>query len=216
MKMQLKNKKLRFGKINFDFLNKKNYFIFLVSLFIIGLFSGILFFCLVKGSVKQNILDEVNNFFTLKDNYNYLNILLSYTKSNIFNFLLIWFLGISIIGIIVILFLYFINAFSLGFIISGIIYSYGFKGIIGSICYIFPSKILYLITLLILTFFGCLMGINLIRNILNKESNSNNLSVFFLKYLKILFISLIFAILIALFDTFITPFMIKAFTFLIK
>ena len=202
MKMQLKNKKLRFGKINFDFLNKKNYFIFLVSLFIIGI-------------VKQNILDEVNNFFTLKDNYNYLNILLSYTKSNIFNFLLIWFLGISIIGIIVILFLYFINAFSLGFIISVFIYSYAFKGIIGSICYIFPSKILYLITLLILTFFGCLMGINLIRNILNKENN-NNLSIFFLKYLKILFISLIFAILIALFDTFITPFMIKAFTFLIK
>ena len=59
------------------------------------------------------------------------------------------------------------------------------------------------------------MGINLIRNILNKENN-NNLSIFFFKYLKILFISLIFAILIALFDTFITPFMIKAFTFLIK
>lgn len=212
MKMVLKNK-AKF-KLKFDLLNKKAYFIFLISLFVIGLTSGIIFFILLNNSGKEEIINNINTYFTLSDNYNYLSILFESMQSNFFNCILLWLLGISVIGIFIILFLYFIEAFSIGFIISSIFYSFKYKGIIGSILYLLPGKLLYLLIMFILTFFSGLFSFNLVKNIIKKEEQTIN--IYFRKYLKILGLCLILSLLVSFLETFITPLMIKAFTFLIK
>ena len=212
MKMILKNK-AKF-KLKFDVLNKKTYFIFLISLFLIGLTSGIVFFILLINSGKEEIVNNVNSYFTLSDNYNYLSILLDSIKNNFSNVILLWLLGISVIGIFIIIFLYFIEGFSIGFIISSIFYSFKYKGIVGSILYLFPGKLLYLLIIFILTFFAGIFSFNLIKNIIKKEEQT--LNIYFRKYLKILGLCLAFALLISFLETFITPLMIKVWTILIK
>jgi len=212
MKMVLKNK-AKF-KLKFDVLNKKTYFIFLISLFLIGLTSGIVFFILLNNSGKEEIVNNINSYFTLSDNYNYLSILLDSFKNNFSNVILLWLLGISVIGIFIIIFLYFIEGFSIGFIISSIFYSFKYKGIIGSILYLFPGKLLYLLIMFILTFFAGVFSFNLIKNIIKKEEQT--LNIHFRKYLKILGLCLILALLVSFFETFITPLMIKVWTILIK
>lgn len=212
MKMILKNK-AKF-KLKFDVLNKKTYFIFLISLFLIGLTSGIIFFILLNNSGKEEIVNNVNSYFTLSDNYNYLSILLDSIKNNFSNVILLWLLGISVIGIFIIIFLYFIEGFSIGFIISSIFYSFKYKGIVGSILYLFPGKLLYLLIIFILTFFAGIFSFNLIKNILKKEEQT--LNIHFKKYFKILGLCLIFTLLVSFLETFITPLMIKVWTILIK
>ena len=212
MKMVLKNK-AKF-KLKFDVLNKKTYFIFLISLFVIGLTLGIIFFVLLNNAGKEEIVNNVNSYFTLSDNYNYLSILLDSFKNNFSNVILLWLLGISVIGIFIIIFLYFMEGFSIGFIISSIFYSFKYKGIIGSILYLFPGKLLYLLIIFILTFFAGVFSFNLIKNIIKKEEQT--LNIYFRKYLKILGLCLILALLVSFLETFITPLMIKVWTILIK
>ena len=212
MKMILKNK-AKF-KLKFDVLNKKTYFIFLISLFVTGILSGIIFFVLLNNAGKEEIINNINSYFTLSDNYNYLSILFDNLKNNFLNVFLLWILGISVIGIFIIIFLYFMEGFSMGFIISSIFYSFKYKGIVGSILYLFPGKLLYLLIMFILTFFAGIFSYHLIKNIIKKEEQS--LNIYFRKYLKILGLCLIFALLVSFFETFITPLMIKVWTILIK
>ena len=60
----------------------------------------------------------------------------------------IFILGISVVGILIVLFLYFSEAFSIGFCITSLLNTYKVKGIIAIFCYLFPSKIIYLLNLL--------------------------------------------------------------------
>lgn len=212
MKMVLKNKAKH--KLKIDLFNKKTYFIFLISLFVVSVVIGIIFFTVLNNSSKDEIVTEVNSYFKVSSSYNYLKILLDNLKNNFLNCFLIWILGISIIGVFIIIFLYFMEGFSIGFIIAAIFSSYKYKGIIGSLLYLFPSKIIYLLIMFILTFFSVKFSYSLTKNIIKKEEIS--LNIVFKKYLKILGVCLIFSLLCSLLETFINPFMIKAFTFLVK
>lgn len=212
MKMVLKNKAKH--KLKIDLFNKKTYFIFLISLFVVSVVIGIIFFTALNNSSKDEIVTEVNSYFKVSSSYNYLKILLDNLKNNFLNCFLIWILGISIIGVFIIIFLYFMEGFSIGFIIAAIFSSYKYKGIIGSLLYLFPSKIIYLLIMFILTFFSVKFSYSLTKNIIKKEEIS--LNIVFKKYLKILGVCLIFSFLCSLLETFINPFMIKAFTFLVK
>lgn len=212
MRMILKNKAK--NKLKFNVFTKKNYFIFLISLFIVSIIFGFIFFYILNNTGKEEIINNVNSYFTIGDSYDYLNILLTNLKNNFLNCFIIWLLGISVIGVFIIIFLYFIEGFSIGFIMASIIYSFKYKGIVGSFLYLFPSKLLYIIIMFILTFFGIKFGYELVKNIIKKEEQTLNIS--FKKYLKILCFCLILSILCSFLETFINPFMIKAFTFLLK
>ena len=92
--------------------------------------------------------------------------------------------------------------------------AYKFKGLISSFCFLFPSKIIYIILLFILTYFSIKFSFNIIENLFFKKEIS--LIEKMQKYIKILIISLILSIVCSLFEVFISPIMIKLFTFFIK
>lgn len=210
MRMNLKNKK----KLAKNLFTKKNYFIFLSSFFIVSIIIGIFFFLYLNSNDKNNMIANINNYFTINNNYNYLNLLLDSLKSNLFNTILIWILGISVLGSLYNLNILFLEGFSIGFIITSIFKAYKFKGLIGSFCFLFPSKIVYVILIFILTYFSTKFSFNIIENLFLKKEVS--LIEKMQKYIKILFISLVLSIICSLFEVFISPIMIKLFTFFIK
>lgn len=207
MKMNLK--KYKNLKINLDIFNKKNYFIFLISLFVLSIIIGIIFYCYVNSNDKTIISNNIKSYFTISNNYDYLNTLFDSIKSNIFTVIIIWLLGISIIGIFFTIFLYFIEGFTIGFSISSIIYTYKIKGIVGIFSYLFPGKILYVALLFILTYFSIKFSYDMINYFFLKKDIS--LQENMRKYLKVLFICLIISIICSLLEVFIGPLMIKLF-----
>ena len=221
MKMFLKNKnnkkkkklKILNFKIDKEVLKKiftyKNLLIFLVSFLIINLIIGIIFYLHLNDSDKIIINSNITNYFKVNDSYNYLNIFKNSLINNIGNGLLIWLLGISVIGIIIVIFIYFSETFSIGFSIASIFGAYKTKGIIGLISYLFPSKLGYLIMLFIIIFHAIRFSSKIIRYLFLKHDI--DLRIEFKKYIKILIIIILIGLTISLFETFLNPLMNRFF-----
>ena len=199
--MRLKNKELKLKKIPKIKFSSKNLFIFLISLFIVGLLTGIIFFLLMNNIDKNSIIDS-NQYFNI-DNSNYITSFRNNLLENTFNIFLIWILGLSVIGVIFVIIIYFFHAFSLGLTLASIVTKYKLKGIIGIFCYIFPSKICYLLILFLLSFFSIKISYKIIKVCFSKEKIDIKQDIN--KYFKILLFSFISILLISLLKIFIDP-----------
>ena len=104
--------------------------------------------------------------------------------------------------------------FSVGFTISSIIYTFKYKGIGLSLVYLIPVKILYILIMFLITFFACKFRYKLIMHIFFKKEM--DLNEVYKRYLKIFILSFIFIILYSFLNIFLSPFLIKTFTFLTK
>lgn len=194
-------------------LLQKRKYLFLLIIMLIGFISGILFLFFISKEDTSLLSKELNNFFSnIKNNeLNFTNTLINSISSNMLSLVIIWLLGISIIGIPFILFFLFFKSFVLGFSIISILSNYGFKGILLSISYIFPHQLIYLIIWLLLTYYAFSFSIKLVKILFFKKNI--NIREYFLKYLKIAGISLITLIICSLFETYITPHFINLFIF---
>ena len=224
MKMILKGNKKKLFNLNFkEIIDKekiknlftyKNLFIFLLSFLIINIIIGSVFYFFTSLKEKNLIKENLDLYFTIPKTYNFINLLKSSLFNNMSNFLLVWLLGISVFGIVIIILIFFFEAFSLGFTFSAILSKYGLKGILGSICYIFPSKLLYILGLFIITYFAIRFSYQMIKHLFLKKDT--NLQTAMKKYTKNLGLVLGYAFLISILEVFLTPFFIKIFTFILK
>ena len=112
------------------------------------------------------------------------------------------------------LFMYFSKFFVIGFSISSIIKGYGLKGCLLSFAYIFPHHIIYIIVYTILTVYSIKMSIKLISTIIKKDKI--DFKPIINKYLLVLLLSAIIAVLTLLFEVFITPKFINLILLLVK
>lgn len=194
-------------------LLQKRKYLFLLIIMLIGFISGILFLFFISKEDTSLLSKELNTFFSnIKNNeLNFTNTLINSISSNMLSLVIIWLLGISIIGIPFILFFLFFKSFVLGFSIISILSNYGFKGILLSISYIFPHQLIYLIIWLLLTYYAFSFSIKLVKILFFKKNI--NIREYFLKYLKIGGISLVTLIICSLFETYITPHFINLFIF---
>ena len=210
MKMNLKNKGLKKISLFRIKLTSKNLFIFLISFSIIALIIGMLFYYFLNNGDKDLAHNNVLNIFELKESYDYLNLLKISLLQNTFSTFLIWVLGISVVGVIACVFIYFCEMFSIGFTIASIFGEYGIKGILASFCYLVPSKVCYLIIIFLLTFFAIKISYKIIKLCFTSEDVKIKEEI--RKYFKILLFSFIVMIVISLMEVFINPFLIKLFT----
>ena len=189
-------------------LNKK-IFVFLIVIFFIAFISGSILFVLLDQSDKTITTNYLNSFMNtmLESKINYFQILTNSLISSIILVFGIWLLGISVIGIPVILFLYFSQVFTFGFMLSSIFLSYKFKGGIFAFIYTFPHYLIFLITLLILTTYSILLSIKLITAIIQKKQL--DFKLIFNKYLFILLFSIVSVIICSLCETFVFTNIIK-------
>jgi len=194
---------------------KKLYF-FLIGLIIIAVILGILFWFIINKEDKLLVNNELTSFFINIKEGNNINYLGSFFNSVITNLLyigLIWLLGISIIGLPIIIVLIGLKGFVVGFSIVSIIATYGFKGVLGAITYTFPHQIIFLMLLVLLGFYSISFCIKLFKYLFLKQNI--NFKDAMRRYLKILLLSSIISIVISLFETFIATYFIKLFTLLI-
>jgi len=205
-----------FKIINVEFKKNKSLLTFVSILLIIGLITGSLFITILNENDKKLVLETITKYFNqIKlEQVDFVYILRTSFISNVIYILFIWLLGISILGIILILFFIFIKSFILGFSISSIIYKYNFKGILLSISYIFPHHIINTIIICFISIYALKVSLSLIQVILTKKQI--NFKIIMRKYLGVLLISIIFIIISSLIETFITPYFIKLILYFIK
>ena len=111
------------------FPNKKiNYFV--ITILLLGVISGSIFLVVLNKTDKANIILKIISFMENINKGN-INSGQAFKNSLIINYtfiILIWMLGLSIIGIIINIFLTYIKGFITGFSISSILLSYKYKG----------------------------------------------------------------------------------------
>ena len=188
---------------NYYRVNKK-YFVFITIIFFIAIMSGSIF-TLTLNDTDTNIVSEFFiNYLENINKINYINSFVNSLISNIFVVMIIWLLSYSIIGLPIIILIFFYKSFIIGFSISGIIINYKIKGLLMAFLYIFPHQILFILALLYLLVFSVIMSINLFYAVFKHEnirfSSNNNLIIIFAS---------IITLLCSIYDSFILPLIMK-------
>jgi len=205
-----------FKLINAEFKKNKKLYVFISILLVIGFLAGTLFITILSSQDKKLIEETISNFFLqIKNN----NIDLIYTfrtslTTNLVYVLLMFFLGISIIGIPIIVFLIFIKSFVLGFSIVSIIFKYKLGGTLLSLGYIFPHQILNLIIISFIGLYALKVSITLIKLIFSKKQV--NFKLIIKKYFVVLILCVILSLISSTLETFLCTNIIKLLSFLIK
>lgn len=192
-------------------INQKRKYLFLTIIMTIGIISGIIFIFFISKEDKSLVKQELELLFSnIKDNkLNYGNSLINSISSNLVYLSIIWILGVSIIGIPVIIFMLFLKGFVFGFSISSIIVNYGLNGVILGFITQIPSNLILLIIYLLMGFYAINFSIRLFQVLFFKKEV--NLSFYFKRYNQIALISLGCVIIASLAEIFLIPFLIKFF-----
>lgn len=196
-------------------INRK-IFVFLVILGIIGLIVGSIFVVILNDTDKTLVKNYLDIFVSNINNgkLNYLLALKNISFSNYAYVIFIWLLGISVIGIPVIIFMYFMKCFMLGFSIASILVNYKLKGVLLTFVYIFPHHIIALIMYTILIMYSLTLSLKIGEAVIKKKNV--NFRVIINKYLWILILTLIVITLTNLFEVYICPYLIKTILPIIK
>lgn len=196
-------------------VNQKKRYVLLIVLTIIGIITGIIF-TTILSKIDQNLVNnQLTNFFEQMKSgkINYTNGIINSITSNLLYCFGVWLLGISIIGLPVIIFLLFMKGFITGFSIGSIISLYHWKGIVGAITYIFPHHILSLLLSIVLSFYAISFSSKLFSSLfLKKEINFKEVMH---RYLKVLLICSIGFLICSIFEIYVSPFLIRLFTYII-
>ena len=153
-------KKIR-NIINIPKSNK--YFIYILT--IIALVSGSLFFFKINAN-DQSIIKTYFENIIINNEYQTLIGTIGFKFLIIFLF---WIFGISAIGLITNLFIYFTKVFLTATSITCMINLYDIKGLLISLIYAFPSKIITLMVYFILTVYSVNFSLSLVKSIIKKE-----------------------------------------------
>lgn len=194
----------------------KNLLLFFIILLFIGVVVGSIFVVMLNKT-DQNLIQEYLNGFLDNIQNNKIDYWLV-LKNNLWNILLfisiIWLLGISVIGLPVVVIMFFTKAFILGFSIGSIIFTYKLKGILFALIYIFPGQVISLIACLILAMYSVSFSMKLIYVLVKKKSIDFKYVIN--RYLFIFLVTLTVVVLMGLYDTYIMPILVKSIISMIR
>lgn len=196
-------------------VNKKT-LLFFTILLIIGIIAGSIFMAILSETDKKLVTDYFNNYISNIENnkLNYLEGIKNGLFNNLLYIIIIWILGISIIGIPIVTIMFFIKSFTLGFSIASIVFNYKLKGCLLNFINIFPHQMIYFLTYMLITTYSIFFSLKMINSIINKKNM--DFKIMMNKYVKILIISVIAITIGIIIETFITPLLIKIIIPLIK
>jgi len=200
----------KFNKIKRIIFPSKKINIFVLIILFLGVTTGAIFANIIDLNDQKLVIEKIELFISNIDNRN-LNSIIIFKNSIITNLsysLIIWILGLTIIGIIFNIFLLYIKGFIFGFSLSTFIITYSYKGIILSFLYTIFGQLLNLIVIMILTIYSIMFTINFIKQIIKSKQNIN-IPKQFKNYSIILLMTLIINIISSISETFLFPSLIK-------
>ena len=183
---------------------------FIMFIIILGIISGSLFLVVLKDTDHNLVIEKINTFFT-NINTNNINNIEAFKNAfieNIIFVILVWILGMSIIGIIINIFMIYLKGFIIGFTLSSFFLVYKYKGLLAALIYVFPTSIINILVCLLLGVYSVLFTINLWKIIFLKEKDFN-MKRFIKKYFLVLIICIILIIISSLTEGFLVPSLLK-------
>ncbi len=195
---------------------KKKY-LYLIIMVMIGILVGIIFSNILSNQDNKLVYSKITTYFNNIKNdvsINYFKNLFTSLRNNYFYLIIIWILGLSVIGLLFNNFILFFKSFVLGFSIGCIINIYLYNGIVLAFLYVFPSLIINILVYLIMTYYANSFSLKLIDILFRKKEYHFNTLI--TKYIKMLGLFMIILTFSSLIETFIMPFILKLFSFLIK
>jgi len=190
--------------INLILPNKKIN-IFIITILILGIISGSVFLMISNETDKANVITQIETFFQNISKSNIDNgqalknsLIINYTFIGT-----IFILGLSMIGIIINIFLTYLKGFLIGFSISAIFLTYSYKGLLAAILYTFPSQIINIIVITILSIYSIMFSKNLFQSIISKKHI--NTRTILKKYLVILIFSIILSFISSITEVYLFP-----------
>lgn len=196
------------------FIVNRKVMVFLFGIMFLGVISGSILPIFMSASDKELVCNYLSGFVDeVCSGVDYLFLFKNgILCDGVFSFF-IWVLGVSIIGIPIVLLLFFSKCFIFGFSISSIIINYGFKGVLISFIYVFPHNVISLVFYCFLTCYSLLFSFKLIGFIFKKSEF--NIRKYFYKYFKLYILCFIVLLICVLYDSFVNPFILNfAFKFL--
>ena len=185
-------------------LKTKKVFIIIFIVTLLAFIIGILLVSIESKDNKELITTSLTTFFNnIKENkLNTQTLLYKSITNNLIINIIVWLLGISIIGLPIVLIILGFKSLTIGFTISSILYTYKLNGLIKVIIYIIPN-IINLFVLFVLTYYSTKFSLMLF-NYLNRKKEYNK-KLIVNRYLKLLILSLLISILTSVIETFILP-----------
>lgn len=207
--------KQKMDKLKLKLKSNNKLIIFLVVLTFIGIISGTIFSLIISANDKKIVSEYLTDFLFAVQN-NEINQFGAFINAILDNFsisIIIWLLGISIIGIPIILILFFSKSFVIGFTIGSLIINYNLKGCLLSLIYIFPHHVINIILYLLLVIYSLAFSIKLIYSLLKRKNI--DFKPIINKYLYILIIIIVGFSFTSLYEAFIMPKIISIITALL-
>lgn len=203
----MKNKYKQLKEIIFP--NKKINFL-VITILLLGVISGSIFTTIIQENDKQIIIDKIQLFISNINNRNInsISVLKNSISINLFYSIIIFILGMTIVGVIINIFILYLKGFIFGFSLSSFILTYNYKGIILSILYTLFGQVLNLLVVAILLIYSMMFIHNYILE-LKKNKDNTNIRKFYKNYLIIFILSLLISIISSLFESFLFPTLIK-------
>jgi len=189
--------------------NLLTYF-FVIMFFMVGISSGAFTTKALSQAENKELIKYLQNFFRIVDTkvIDQFSILKQALINNLQTGVLIWILGVTIIGIPLILLLVAVRGFIIGFTVGFFIQQMGVKGLIFSILSLLPQNIIIIPGVIIVAVLGISFSIMLIRNKVKKTRYDNVLNQFFV-YSTVIAIVHIFIAVGCLVEAYISPLFIK-------
>ncbi|MBL4937895.1 stage II sporulation protein M [Clostridium sp. YIM B02515] len=152
---------------------QQNFWLYVISLFCVftGIVLGIYAVKYMNNVENSDLLSYFTNFNQNISNgdFKYSMIISDIIKNNISIILAVWFLGLTMVGIPIILIIDIIKGFTLGFTISFIVKGLGTKGIGVILIGILPQNIIYIPCIIIASVVAMEFSLSILREKMNKQ-----------------------------------------------
>ena len=199
----------KYSNIKSIILPSRKINIFVVGILFLGIILGSIFMCMINMNDRLLVIEKIKLFIDNINNSRLDSLLLlkNSISINLLYVFIIWILGLSLIGIIINIFLFFFKSFIFGFTLASFIITYKYKGILLSLLYLLFGELLNIIILLVITIYSIMISYRLITLIF--RGNNIGIKKYLRNYLLILVISIILSIISSLFESFLLPSLIK-------
>ncbi len=186
------------------------YFLVIVCL-MIGISTGAITIRVVDDTTRTQIINYLNSFFSIinKDiDLKTFNLFKYSIINNIQTIIAIWLLGITVIGIPVVLIIIALRGFIIGFTVAFFIKEFKVKGITLSLLCLLPQNIFLVSGFIIISVISILFSISILKNKINVIKRPSFLNRF-INYTITIFIVSIIIIIGCLVESFTTPILFK-------
>jgi stage II sporulation protein M len=163
---------------NFNKHFRDNFWIYLITILFLstGAILGIYSVKYMSDGDKNSLISYITSLSksSTLESINNKAIFLEAIKSNLPIIIGYWFLGLTIVGIPVILILSIFKGFSIGFTISFFIYSLKEKGLLLSILGVLPQNIIYIPCIILASVLSIQFSFSMLKDKVNKNYKGSN------------------------------------------